>query len=165
MIVKGENLMVFVGEGATATSIAYATSHSLNINLSTTETSNKDQGHGEWQTYEGGVMSWDCSSDNLVGDENSHGKTYTDMVDLMLSKTPVSLVFGINKPNTAEPTTEENGTLNEAPTTGWTANDAKVPYYSGKALITSISLNAPNGDNASYTVSFQGCGGLKKKTK
>lgn len=163
MILKGENLMCFVGEGTDAVSIAYATSHSLNINFSTTETSNKDQGHGEWQTFEGGVLNWDCSSDNLVGDADSHGKTYTDMVDLMLAKTPVTLVFGVNSPN-ATPTEEANGTLNEAPKAGWTADDAKLPYYTGKALITSISLNAPNSDNASYTVNFQGTGPLKKKT-
>lgn len=163
MVIKGENLMTFVGEGANAVSIAYATNHTMNINLSTTETSNKDQGHGEFQTFEGGVLSWDCSSDNLVGDANSHGKTYSDMVDLMLAKTPVTLVFGINNPNTT-PTEEENGTINEAPTAGWTANDTKMPYYTGKALITSISCNAPNGDNASYSVSFQGTGPIKKKT-
>ena len=162
MILKGENLMVFVGTGAAARSIAYATNHSLNINLSTTETSNKDQGHGDWQTFEAGVLSWAMSSDNLVGDEDGEGKSYADMVDLMLTKTPVELVFGLEGNSTNF--NVGDGKLDEVPEGGWKPSESKIPYYSGKALITSISLNAPNADNASYTVSFQGCGSLKKKT-
>lgn len=162
MIIKGENLMVFIGEGATARSIAYATSHTLNINLNTSETSNKDQGHGDWQTFEATTLNWDMQSDNLVGDEESNGKSYTDMVDLMLTKTPVSLIFGLEGDSTSFETGK--GKLDEVPEGGWKPAENKLPYYSGKALITAISLNAPNGDNASFTVSFQGCGALKKKT-
>lgn len=157
MIIRGESLMLFVKDNSKYVSIAYATNHTLNINLSQNETSNKDQGVGEWTTFEAGVFSWDISSDNLFGDEDSQGKTYEDMVDLMLSKTQIDVVFGIRKDIAS---TEDY----EVPTGGWNPVDSKQPYYTGKAIITSISLNAPNGDNASYTVSLQGCGALKKKT-
>lgn len=156
MIIRGEQLMLFVKDQTKYVSIAYATNHTLNINLSQNETSNKDQGVGMWTTFEAGVFSWDVSSDNLFGDEESQGLTYEKLVDLMLTKTQIEVVMGIRKDIDKDDDFE-------VPTGGWTPVENKQPYYSGKAIITSISLNCPNGDNASYSVSLQGCGALKKK--
>ncbi len=62
-ITKGGDLMLFVG----GKSIAYATNHTLSISADTKETSTKDSG-GLWQTSEVGMLSWSCSSENLIGD-------------------------------------------------------------------------------------------------
>ena len=162
MVIRGENLMLFLQKDGGFKSIAYATNHSLNINLSSTETSNKDQGTGTWSTFEAGVLSWDVSSDNLFGTgTDMQGFGYSDLVDLMLNKNQIDVVFALEGDSTSF--TVGSGKLDEVPEGGWKPKN-EMPYYSGKAIITSISLNAPNGDNASYSVSLQGCGALKKKT-
>ena len=34
--------------------------------------------------------------------------------------------------------------------------------YSGNVIITALEANAPNGDNATFTASFEGVGALSK---
>ena len=41
-------------------------------------------------------------------------------------------------------------------------NITSLIYYKGKVVITSLELNAPNGDNATFTASFEGVGALTK---
>jgi len=61
-VTKGGDLMLFVN----GKSIAFATNHTLSISADTKETSTKDSG-GLWQTSEVGMLSWSCSSENLMG--------------------------------------------------------------------------------------------------
>lgn len=161
-VLRGENLMVFVGDAeGNMTSIAYATNHTLSINLSTTETSNKDQGHGDWQTFEQGVMSWDISSDNLIGDGDEQGKTYTAMLDYMLEKKILKVAFAVANTDSGN---YDDFEIDNVPTGGWKEKANANIHYVGNVIITSISTNAPNNDSASFTVSMQGVGALKKKT-
>ena len=149
MIYKGNNLMCFVS----GKSIAFATNHTLEISGETVSTSTKDNGGGEWETSEMGLLSWTCSSENLVGDPRS-GLGYDELFDLMVKKQPVDLVFALKS------TVSAAGEYYEAPTAGWTAktNDG----HKGKAFITSLTLNAPNGENSTMSVTFTGCGALTK---
>lgn len=163
-VLRGENLMVFIAEKTDSgneelTSIAYATNHTLNINLSTTETSNKDQGHGDWQTFEQGTMSWDISSDNLIG--NGQGKVYADMLEYMLAKKILKVAFAIAS---EENMNKGDYALDNVPDGGWKIDETTDTniYYVGNVIITSISTNAPNNDSASYTVSMQGVGEFKR---
>lgn len=149
MIIKGQNLMCFVG----GKSIAFATSHTLEVSGETVDVSTKDNGGGEWATSEMGLLSWTCSSENLVGDPRS-GLGYDELFDLMIKKEPVELVFALKS------TVSAGGQAYEAPTAGWTAktNDG----HKGKAYITSLSLNAPNGENSTMSVTFTGTSALTK---
>lgn len=142
--IRGGDLMLFLG----GKSIAYATTHSLEITGETTDTSNKDEGGGDWASQEVSILSWTASSENLYSEEGQ-GDNFDDLFDLMVAKTPIDAVF-------AKKT--ENAT--EVPEGGWTS---KKPSYEGKVVITSLSLNAPNGEYASYTAQFQGVGALVKK--
>jgi len=148
-IIKGQNLMCFVG----GKSIAFATSHTLEVSGETTDCSTKDNGGGEWATSEMGLLSWTCSSENLVGDPRN-GLGYDELFDLMVKKEAVDLVFA-NKSKSSS--AGEAYTVDEG---GWTAktNDG----HKGKAFITSLSLNAPNGENSTMSVSFTGVGALEK---
>lgn len=149
MIIQGQDLMLFIGSGATKTSIGYATSHTLSINADTKETTTKDSsGGGDWQTSEVGTLSWSVSTENLYGDDVK-GKTYEDLFDIMVSKKPIEMVFG-----------GKTGT--DIPATGW-VNSA--PTYTGKAIITSLELNTPNGDNTTFSASFTGVGALSRTAK
>lgn len=39
---------------------------------------------------------------------------------------------------------------------------ATTGTYSGNVIITALEANAPNGDNATFTASFEGVGALTK---
>ena len=54
----------------------------------------------------------------------------------------------------------KNETADSVPTSGWTNPDTGT--YSGKVIITALEANAPNGDNATFTASFEGVGALTK---
>ena len=143
--IKGGDLMLFVG----GKSIAYATSHSLEITGETTDTSNKDEGGGDWSSQEVSILSWTASSENLYSEDGA-GDNFDDLFDLMVAKTPIDAVFA-----------KKSESATDVPENGWTKGNA--PTYEGKVVITSLSLNAPNGEYASYTAQFQGVGALVKK--
>lgn len=142
--IKGGDMMLFLG----GKSIAYATSHSLEITGETTDTSNKDEGAGDWSSQEVSILSWSASSENIYS-EDGKGDNFDDLFDLMIAKTPIDAVFS-----------KKSETTTDVPTDGWTKS---APSYEGKVVITSLSLNAPNGEFASYTAQFQGVGKLEKK--
>lgn len=142
--------MLFVTVAAnTKKAIAMATSHSLKIGMETKETTSKDAG-GAWQELEGGILNWSATSDNLrCADEDNPGATYDDLVDLMLERKPIEVVLG-----------EKAETADMVPAAGWTPKAGKC--RKGMALITDITSNAPNGGNATFTVSLTGTGALTK---
>lgn len=142
--IKGGDMMLFLG----GKSIAYATSHTLEITGETTDTSNKDEGGGDWSSQEVSILSWSASSENIYS-EDGEGDNFDDLFDLMIAKTPIDAVFS-----------KKSETATDVPTGGWTKS---APSYEGKVVITSLSLNAPNGEFANYTAQFQGVGALEKK--
>lgn len=142
--------MLFVG----GKSIAYATNHTLSISADTKETSTKDSG-GLWQTSEVGMLSWSCSSENLVGDPMA-GIGYQELFDMMVNRKPVTGVFALE----GNSTDYAEGKLGAAPTAGWTAKAGDG--YTGQMLITSLEKNAPNNENVTMKVDFTGVGELKK---
>lgn len=152
-VIKGRDLMLFVG----GKSIGFATSHTLSISADTKETSSKDSG-GKWQTSEVGVLSWTASSENLCADK-AEGVGYDELFAMMIARKPVTGVFALegNSTDLAE------NKLDAVKTGGWTpkAKDG----YTGQMLITSLEKNAPNGENATFTVQFTGVGALTKVTQ
>lgn len=144
--IKGGDLMLFVD----GKSIAYATSHTLEINADTVKTSNKDEGGGNWESSEVNMLNWAATSENLYS-LDGEGDNFEDLFDLMVAKTPIAAVFSKKSQN-----------VEDVPTGGWTPS---VPKYSGNVIITSLSLNAPNGEYATYTANFQGVGKLEKITQ
>ena len=135
--ILGTDLMLFKGGKA----LAAATSCKFTINTNTIETSSKD--NGKWTSKKAGKLSWNASSDNLFAMAD-----YADLVALQISREEVSLQF-----STVANPDGDNGVSE----TGWTPT---TDGYTGKAIITSIDANAPDGENATYTVSFEGTGEL-----
>ncbi|MCH5241794.1 MAG: phage tail protein [Muribaculaceae bacterium] len=158
---NGSDLMVFVTVGGKLKSIAYATSHQMNVNMNTKDTSTKDNGNGMWENAEAGLMSWDMSSNNLMSDSAENGASANDLMEIFLSRTPVEIAFSLQTNNIDY--TKKLADVFEAPEGGWTC-DATNQYH-GKALITSLNVTADNGEKATYTVSFKGCGNLQKMGK
>ena len=142
-VVAGKDLMIFVDGEATA----LATSHSLSITAETSEAASKDD--GAWGSATVTKFSWEGSTEALVSmDENAN--SFDKMYDAMMTRETVDIVSG-------RPT---NATDDGLPEGGWTAPTTKM--YKGKALITSLQRNDPNGDNATMTVTFTGVGKLER---
>lgn len=141
-IIQGSDLMAFMG----GKSLAFATGCKLSINAETTETSHKDIG-GDWTSETVKKLNWSVTSDNLYSEEG-----YSSLFDAMIAKQPIALVFA----------TQTATADDEMPAGGWApkANSG----YSGQALITNIEANAPDGDNATFSVTFKGVGKLAKVT-
>ena len=142
-IVKGSVLMVFLDDKA----IGFATSHSLNLTTNTTEISTKD--HGSFPSVAPQNVTWEVTAENLYSDTGE-----TTYMKAMLAKTPVDIKFAkvANYSNT-----DEKGIIDNGEKTAWTAGTV---IAEGKALITSFSVNAAAGDNATMSVTFTGVGAL-----
>lgn len=141
--IKGGDLMLFLND----TSIAYATNHTLEINAETADTSNKDEGGGDWASNEVRLLNWSATSENLYS-LDGQGDNFADLFDIMVAKTPVDAIFAKKSQNVVD-----------VPSGGWTPS---LPKYKGKVIISNLSLNAPNGEYATYTVQFTGVGALQK---
>lgn len=138
-ITLGTELMLFKGGKA----LAAATNCKLTLNANTLETSSKDS--GKWTSNQAAKLSWTCSSDNLFTIAD-----YADLMDACIMREEVEIQF-----STVQNPDSENG----VPVDGW---QPVANGYKGMAIITSVEMNAPDGDNATYTVSMTGSGALNK---
>lgn len=145
-VVQGGDVMLYLG----GKSIAQATSHSLTITGETAETTSKDAG-GYWKSFDFKSASWSVSSENMYSD-STDGKTFNDLYDAFVSKTPLAAVFG--------PKATSEASATKVPSGGWTAPTAGC--FKGNVIITSLTVTAANGDNATFTAEFQGTGELQK---
>lgn len=148
-IIKGQDLMVFKG----GSSLAYATSCSLTLGTSMTSISSKD--HGKWDAEKPTKFNWSMSSDNLYTEEDFH-----TLFTAWKSGTPVTLVWDIAASDVPAPNTD--GLV--VPSGGWKAKGSGKGL-TGQAYISNISVNAPDGDNATYSVDFSGIGELNTYTE
>jgi predicted secreted protein len=153
---RGTDLMVFVTKGSAIKSVAYATSHSLTVSQSLTEISTKDNPDGgAWTEQTGQKLSWSLSTENLYSNDGK-GNSFEDLFDAMITRKSVFVKFALESEYANPP--------EDVPAGGWEAiaPSATTPVYSGYVFVTELSLNAPDGDNASYTASFTGTGKFKK---
>lgn len=150
--IQGSDLMLFIG----SKSIALATNHTLEISGDTQSTSNKDEGAGGWASEEVSLLHWSGTTENLFTPDGE-GNLYNDLFDMMVAKTPVAATFTLKKE-----------TATTVPTGGWTPIDStsqdamKDNIYTGNIAITSLSINAPHGEYATYTMNFTGVGALTR---
>lgn len=143
-IIKGSMLMVF----ADGNPIAFATSHSISFTTNTSEVSTKD--HGLYPSVIVNSQSWEVSAENLASaDSINH---LFSILEKTKNGTPVTLKFA--KPSGA--TWNEKGIVgSEGGTGNWAPGDVLAQ---GDAYLTSMSLNAPAGDNATISATFTGIG-------
>ena len=123
--------------------IAMATSCQFHIGAQLEDSSTKDS-TGDWQEQEVVGLSWDAQTDALVTltDNGTNGELVTDLMSIMINKTPVTLTFD-----------QTAGTNNR------TGQNATIKR-SGSAYISDIQITAQNRQNSTFTVQFQGTGAL-----
>lgn len=146
-IINGSDLMLFVN-GKT---VAFATNHTLNISADTSEATNKDI-KGGWTSATIRKLSWTASTENLYAEVGA-GNTYATLFDIMIKKKPVDLVFTVS--DSISSYEQEGDYLTD---TGWSYDKDQFTgtIYKGKAILTSLDANAPDGDNATFTAEFTG---------
>lgn len=144
--------MVFVEDE----SIALATNHTLTISVETKETTSKDSGC-KWQTSQAGLISWSMKSENMFSVDGTHGIGYDVLFDYMVQRKPVTVVF--SSKSVSEDESYEEGM--QVPEEGWFPWGAVGVTMAGQVIITNLEANAPNGDNATFTVDFTGVGSLQ----
>lgn len=144
----GNELFVYTSDSSagTATPFAYSTECTLSLSADQIDTSNKQS--GVWASALPGQISWSISTSALYTSSNN----YSSMFEKFAARTPIYVSFG------------EVTTMGDATTPMNTALLKSAGYYSGTAYITSLELNAGNGEVASFSVEFTGEGQLLYKT-
>ena len=147
-IIKGDELMIFVGGSA----IAYATSHTLSLTGNTIDISSKD--HGFWGASDVGNLTWEATTENLYTEDGFDG-----LFNAYLAKTPVTIVFGYaSNYNVNGLLLGETAGTGDTRPSAWTAANNKG--YQGSAVITSLTVNANTGENATFSCTFTGKGAI-----
>lgn len=136
--------MLFMGGNA----LAYARNHTLTITGNTIDISSKD--HGYWGASEVGNLTWEVQTENLYTEDN-----YDDLYDAMVAKTPVDIVFAQANNYNENGLKAVGGSVDS-----WIASTTSG--RKGKAVITSLTINANTGENATYSATFTGSGPLTK---
>ena len=136
--------MLFMGGEA----LAYARNHTFTITGNTIDISSKD--HGYWGASEVGNITWEVQTENLYTEDN-----YDTLFDAMVAKTPIDIVFSQAQNYNENGLKAVGGSVDS-----WAASTTSG--RKGKAVITSLTINANTGENATYSATFTGSGPLTK---
>ena len=140
-IFKGE-LMLFIGEDP----ISLGSSAGLDISTEELDISNKMM--GDWSGSLAGKKSFTISSESLLTRKEGP-MSFDTLLDMQIKGDPLDFFFG-----SAKATDKDNfgGTYTK---------DTEQKNYTGKVIITSLSIKSDNGQIVSVSASFKGVGALK----
>lgn len=144
-LVNGDNLLLYLTSGHTV--IAYATSASLQVDSETIDTSSKFS--CKWASNMGGKASYTISADALYCQDVEGAISFDALLEYMVKGEQVEWFMGEEQ--------EWTGACDENPHT----LDTTKRYYNGKAVVTSVSLNAGNNEIASCSISMTGAGEIQ----
>lgn len=142
---KGQFVRLFLGSDNSAVPakiVAAAKSLSLHVSMSLEDATTKDT-TGDWQVQEPTALSYDISSNALVrsGDTITsavQGQDFASIEEIYESSTPVRFQIA----NTSGANNRTKGAI----------------ICSGSVVITQLTLNAPNRQNATYDTQLSGYG-------
>ena len=139
-IFRGE-LMLFIGEDP----VAFGSSAGLDISTEELDISNKMMGN--WAGSLAGKMSFTISSESLLTRKEG-ALSFDTLLEKQIAGDPLDFFFG-----SAKASDQDNfgGTFEK---------DDKQVNYTGKVIITSLSVKSDNGQIVSVSASFKGVGAL-----
>lgn len=146
--ILGNELFVF--DASTGTPLAYSTECSLSVSADNIDCSNKMSGW--WASAIPGTLSWEISTSAMYSSAADWG--YGHMFEAMKDRTPYKIRFGL---------VENYGAITDYTDPDNYVLDTAKEYYEGFAYITSLEMNAGNGEVASFSITFTGDGALDKK--
>ena len=143
---KGQFVRLFLGSDNTAapsTVIAAARTLQLHVSLTMEDATTKDTANGDWQVQEPTALSYDISTGALVRSGETitsqvGGKSLADLETIYENGTPV-------KWKIANVGGDNNRT-------------ASSTIVSGSVVLTQLTINGPNRQNADYTAQLNGYG-------
>lgn len=139
-IYRGE-LMLFIGEDP----IAFGSSAGLDVSTEELDISNKMM--GDWAGSLAGKKSFTISSESLLTRKEG-AMSFDTLLDKQIAGEPLDFFFGSAK---AADKDNFGGTFNK---------DTAQKNYTGKVIITSLSIKSDNGQIVSVSASFKGVGAL-----
>ena len=155
-ILKGSASQLFINDGGSQdVCIGFATSHALSITTNTTELSTKD--HGDYPAVLPTTVTWEVTAENVYATTSM-----AKLLGYVKNRTKVTVKFA----EVGNYSQKDGAYSYEAIEPGIIDNDSKTSWSigkiigQGKAYITSYSINAASGDNASISCTFTGCGPL-----
>ena len=143
----GDDIMLFDDKGK---SLAFGKSHTLSIGVETQQISHKDS--GVYGSKKATKVNWSISAEHMY----SEG-AYDTLFDKMVALEPITVYFGKKK-------SEGDKTVADDPTlTAWSANNPpQSTLRTGQVIITKLDLQAQSGDNATFSVEFEGVGKISQ---
>lgn len=154
-ITRGKKLMLFIETSSNVyKSVGYATNHTLSTSASTISVSHKDladAGSGKWDSQDIDTLSWTITTENFYA-ASADGVTFADLFGYYSAGTELNVKFAVAADSTSG-----------VPSGGWVPPSTGY-ILSGKVVITSIDVNAPVDDNASFSVTLTGKGPLTGTT-
>ena len=145
-LVRGNEFSLYLTQGKTV--IAYATSCSLQVDSETIDTSSKFS--CKWASNLGGNASYTISADALYCQNIGSGVSFDTLLKYMVAGEQVSWYMGEEQAYTGSTCADNPHTL-----------DTGSTYYNGKAVITSVSLEAGNNEIASCSITLTGAGEIQ----
>lgn len=158
-IFKGSALQLFINDSNGQNDdicIGFATSHTLSITTNTNELATKD--HGDYPAVLPTTITWEVTAENVYATTSmakllGYVKNRTEIIIKFAEVGNYSQKDGAYSYYAVEPGVIETSKSS----TNWTIG--KI-IGQGKAFITSYSINAAAGDNASISCTFTGSGPL-----
>lgn len=144
-LVKGNEFMLYLTSGKTV--VAYATSCSLQVDSETIDTSSKFS--CKWASNMGGNASYTISADALYCQNAEGGISFDTLLQYMVKGDQIEWYMG-----------EEEAHSGSCETNPHTLDTDKT-YYNGKAVVTSVSLEAGNNEIASCSITLTGAGEIQ----
>lgn len=144
-LINGDNFLLYLTSGHTV--VAYATSCSLQVDSETIDTSSKFS--CKWASNMGGKASYTISADALYCQDVEGAISFDKLLEFMVSGEQIEWYMG-----------EEEDYTGSCETNPHTLDTTKT-YYNGKAVVTSVSLNAGNNEIASCSISLTGAGEIQ----
>ena len=152
-IIKGSDLMIFKD----GVSIAHASSHNLSITPEISKINSKDA--GLWGMSEVTGISWTLSAEHLYVKS-----AFEQMFNLAVtSGEKFEVYFGLKSGYKGSDSYNANATVNVTDDGNWTP-DSTANLLHGYVLISSLSVSAAAGENATFSVEMQGAGALQLGT-
>lgn len=144
-LINGDNFLLYLTSGHTV--VAYATSCSLQVDSETIDTSSKFS--CKWASNMGGKASYTISADALYCQDVEGAISFDKLLEYMVSGEQVEWYMGEEE--------EHTGSCETNPHT----LDTTKTYYNGKAVVTSVSLEAGANEIASCSITLTGAGEIQ----
>lgn len=150
------------GSKPTYMSVAFATNHTFSISAETTDVSSKD--HGIYGAQEISKITWELTTENLTStaEENGYNTLYTYMLEQRVIPVMFALVDSAATDEIIGQTPQSWSIGTEIIQQGdFNPHNLHRSNVIGEGIITSLTLNANNGETSTFSATITGTSTLQ----